>query len=243
MFKATISKTKFLIETFNALKEINEQVNLKLSKDGISVQSMDDSHISLCVLHIDETEFDNITCDKMYVIGVSLKQFVEILKFNNNEVLTIVYKEDSDIVSLDYESSNYELKLLTLDIEDLHVPDSMDYLCLVVYNSSTFNKNITKYLTMDMNVMLENDIPKKLIIFKIRGSIVNCDDKPVPIKIEMKKVSFKVPFALGILSKISKGFFMSDNVTLYISDDQPLLIEYKSNKSFIKYYLAPKLEE
>ena len=51
-------------------------------------------------------------------------------------------------------------------------------------------------------------------------------------------------FALRYLNLFTKATPLSDSVTLSMSKDVPLVVEYRiGDMGYIRYYLAPKIEE
>ena len=51
-------------------------------------------------------------------------------------------------------------------------------------------------------------------------------------------------FSLTFLNSFCKASNLTDNVKLYMTENSPLVIEYKiSDLGELKYYLAPKLQD
>lgn len=53
-----------------------------------------------------------------------------------------------------------------------------------------------------------------------------------------------LPFALRYINSFAKATPLSNQVTISMSSDQPIVIEYKvADMGYIRFYLAPKIEE
>ena len=65
----------------------------------------------------------------------------------------------------------------------------------------------------------------------------------VPVLITMKK-PIKQRFALRYLNLFAKATSLAEKVTLHLKEDIPLMVEYQiAEMGFLRYYLAPKIDE
>ena len=55
--------------------------NLDCNEQGITMQAMDSSHVSLCALQMKSEGFEHYRCDKNVSLGISTKNFNQILSF------------------------------------------------------------------------------------------------------------------------------------------------------------------
>lgn len=63
------------------------------------------------------------------------------------------------------------------------------------------------------------------------------------IVIEMKE-PVSLSFALRYMNSFTKATPLSDTVTISLSSELPVVVEYKvAEMGYIRYYLAPKIEE
>jgi len=61
--------------------------------------------------------------------------------------------------------------------------------------------------------------------------------------IEMKE-PVSLSFALRYMNSFTKATPLSDTVTISLSSELPVVVEYKvAEMGYIRYYLAPKIEE
>lgn len=76
----------------------------------------------------------------------------------------------------------------------------------------------------------------------LRFSFVYCQPEDA-IVIEMNE-PVSLSFALRYMNSFTKATPLSDTVTISLSSELPVVVEYKvAEMGYIRYYLAPKIEE
>jgi proliferating cell nuclear antigen len=96
-------------------------------------------------------------------------------------------------------------------------------------------------------------VTKEGVKFSVSGELGTCnitcrqgegavdDDEAVTIKLEEPVT---LAFALRYLNFFTKATSLSNDVTLSLSPDVPLMVEYKmEDVGNIRFYLAPKIED
>lgn len=89
---------------------------------------------------------------------------------------------------------------------------------------------------------MSGDLGSGNIVVKQNAKADRPDDSTV---IEMEE-PLELTFALRYLNFFTKGTPLSAQVTLSMSPDVPLVVEYKmlsESTNYIRYYLAPKIDE
>merc|ERR1719253_1097710 len=132
-----------------AIKELCKEVNLDCGEKGVQLQAMDSSHVSLVSLHIKEVAFETYRADKLKVLGVSMESLAKIFKIcGNDESVTIKCEDDSDTVQFVFDNdqddrlSDFALKLLDIESEQLGIPEGMQYPCVVRMPATEFQKTV-----------------------------------------------------------------------------------------------------
>ena len=96
-------------------------------------------------------------------------------------------------------------------------------------------------------------VDKEGIVFSAAGDLgsgsvtlkpsANVDNEEESVVIDLKE-SVKLSFALRYLNNFTKATPLADSVTLSMSKDVPLVVEYRiGDMGYIRYYLAPKIED
>lgn len=146
-------------------------------------------------------------------------------------------------------SAEFQLNLLNLDAQALGIPDT-DYPTHVKMSSSEFVRLCRELTQLAESVKVE--VEDKVASFSFNG-------KAGAGKIRMKKNNAEksedqvdircteevsCSYGLQYLNSFAKASSLSNVVTLYLSNQFPLMIDYEiENMGYIKFYLAPKMEE
>ena len=85
IFKGVHSKPSILLNLFESLNLILNDITLFLTKDGLSSSCMDSSHVCLAEFSIEKEDFSefNLKDNKSTNIGLHIASFVSILKIAN----------------------------------------------------------------------------------------------------------------------------------------------------------------
>ncbi|KAK2901904.1 hypothetical protein Q8A73_011650 [Channa argus] len=144
MFEARLVQGSILKKVLEALKDLITEACWDVSSSGISLQSMDSSHVSLVQLTLRHDGFDSYRCDRNLAMGVNLSSMSKILKCAGNEdIITLRAEDNADTLALVFETinqekvSDYEMKLMDLDVEQLGIPEQ-EYSCVVKMPSGEF---------------------------------------------------------------------------------------------------------
>nr|KAF6330676.1 proliferating cell nuclear antigen [Myotis myotis] len=236
MFEARLVQGSILKKVLEALKDLINEACWDISSSGVNLQSMDSSHVSLVQLTLRSEGFDTYRCDRNLAMGVNLTSMSKILKCAGNEdIITLRAEDNADTLALVFEAPNqekvsdYEMKLMDLDVEQLGIPEQ-EYSCVVKMPSGEFAR-----ICRDLSHIGNGNI--KL------SQTSNVDKEEEAVAIEMNE-PVQLTFALRYLNFFTKATPLSPTVTLSMSADVPLVVEYKiADMGHLKYYLAPKIED
>ena len=141
------------------------------------------------------------------------------------------------------------MNMLTLDSEVLGIPDK-EYQAKVTTNACDFTKLCRELYQVAETVNIE--AAENTITFSVEGDLGKgkvslsetlgdkAEDKTV---IEVKE-PVKLAFALRYLNMFNKASSCSPTVSLMLSSETPLVVEYAMDKlGSLKFYLAPKINE
>ncbi|BES93032.1 unnamed protein product [Nesidiocoris tenuis] len=257
MFEASLAQSAILKKVLDAIKDLLNEANFECTDDGIKVQAMDNSHVSLVSLELRSDGFEKYRCDRNLSMGVNLASMAKIMRCSSNsDKVTIKAQDDNpDKVSFIFESSNqerisdYEMKLMDIDADQLGIPDT-EYSCVVKMPSAEFAR-----ICKDLNQFGESLViscSKEGIKFSTSGDLGSANvklaqttdaDKDDAVTIEMRS-PVTLTFACRYLNHFTKATPLSSQVQLSMSDEIPLLVEYRiGDMGCIKYYLAPKIDD
>ena len=105
MFEARITEGKIFKQIIDSIKDLVQDANMDCSNDGISIQSMDSSHVSLVSVHLNSNGLDHYRCDRAQNLGFNSANLSKILKCANNEdIITLKADDAADNLTLLFES-------------------------------------------------------------------------------------------------------------------------------------------
>ncbi|KAJ3226637.1 proliferating cell nuclear antigen [Clydaea vesicula] len=256
MLEARLQDGVVLKKVLDALKDLINEANFDCNETGLSLQAMDNAHVALVSLLIKAESFDPFRCDRSLSLGISLTSLSKILKCSGpSDVLTLKASDQIDTLHIMFEGkdservSEFDLKLMDIDSEHLGIPDT-EYDVCVNMCSLEFQR-----ICRDLSVLGESvtiECSKESIKFSANGDI---GSGAIQIKqgatIDEKKeltttINVNTPvlatYSLKYLVNFTKATGLSDVVNLSISNELPIVVEYKvSELGYIRYFLAPKI--
>jgi len=278
-FTLTTNRSKYFCDIFDVCSNILQLGDIVIKEDGLYVSGMDSMHVSLISLELNKSDFTGyevklIPGTSSISIGVNFEEFVKLLKASSgHDDLTLTYdgtpKLDM-IFSNDGLRRKYSLKLIDIDIDEVHIP-STDYFLELNISPQIFNNMINSIAVTGADELRFN-IKDKQLITSSSGSISDTEfifDKDVgyedrtKCKINLKKregsvasVSkqiykliscegeFSCAIGLNLLKNISKANALVPHVMCNMSPNMPLRIDYEfnDNGSILYYYISPKID-
>lgn len=257
MFEARLVSSGTFKKVLDSIKDLLNEATFDCSDSGIQLQAMDNSHVSLVSLNLRSDGFDKYRCDRNLSMGMNLANMAKIFKCcNNNDTVTIKAQDNADTVTFMFESQNqekvsdYEMKLMNLDQEHLGIPET-DYACIVrmpaqefariCRDLSQFGDSVTITCTKDGVRFSANGDTGTANVKLAQTSSVDKEEEAVSIEMQEPVT---LTFACQYLNSFTKATPLSTQVSLSMSADVPLVVEYViPDLGHIRYYLAPKIED
>jgi proliferating cell nuclear antigen len=257
MFEARLLQGSVLKKVLESVKDLVTDANFDCNTTGFSLQAMDSSHVSLVALLLRSDGFEHYRCDRNLSMGMNLANMAKMLKCaGNDDIITMKADDNGDIVTFMFESPNqekisdFELKLMDIDSEHLGIPDT-DYQAVVKMPSAEFQRICRDLSSIGDTAVIS--VTKDGIKFSTTGDIgaanVTCrqnasvDKEEEAVVIELQE-PVSLTFALRYLNSFTKATPLSTQVTLSMSKDLPVVVEYRiADMGYVRYYLAPKIED
>ncbi|ETO04484.1 hypothetical protein RFI_32911 [Reticulomyxa filosa] len=260
MFECTLIQGELFRKLIVSIQDLVQDGNFMCDSNGISLQGMDSSHVALVAMALKKEGFADYRCDRDVTLGINFANLGKILKcMGSKDRLSIRAQEEGDSALFVFESedsnrmSNFELKLMQIDQEQLGVPETQ-YKAVIRMPSSELQRICKDLSAIGDTVSIS--ATKEGIKFSVGGDIGSGDmtlrqsdsgevdgDDSEKIMIELEE-PVQQNFALRYLNNFTKASSLSSMVTLSLGTDMPLVIEYKmDNLGYIRYYLAPKIDD
>jgi proliferating cell nuclear antigen len=257
MFEARLLSGKVLKQLIEAIVNLVTDANIDCSEEGLSIQAMDSSHVSLVAVALRSEGFDHYRCDRPISLGFNSASMGKILKCaGNDDIITLKADDTADTLTLMFESQNqervsdFEMKLMDIDSEQLGIPETA-YKTVVKMPSAEFQRIIR-----DLSILGDTcvvSVTKEGIRFSVTGDLgtgnvlikktnsVEKDEEAVIIEVDEP---VELTFALRYLNFFTKATPLGGAVVLSMSPDVPVVVEYPIEEiGHVKYYLAPKIDE
>ncbi|KAI0502104.1 proliferating cell nuclear antigen-like [Dendrobium catenatum] len=257
MLELRLVQGSLLKKVIEAIKDLVTDANFDCSATGLSLQAMDSSHVALVALLLRSEGFEHYRCDRNISMGMNLNNMSKMLKCaGNDDIITIKGDDGGDTITFMFESPNqdkisdFEMKLMDIDSEHLGIPEA-EYHAIVKMPSSEFSRICKDLSSIGDTVVIS--VTKEGVKFTTRGDIGTANivcrqnktiDKPDEATIIEMNEPVSLTFALRYLNSFTKATSLSESVTISLSSDLPVVIEYKiADMGYIRFYLAPKIED
>ncbi|KAL9235327.1 hypothetical protein vseg_010092 [Gypsophila vaccaria] len=257
MLELRLVQGSLLKKVLESIKDLVTDANFDCSATGFSLQAMDSSHVALVALLLRAEGFEHYRCDRNISMGMNLGNMSKMLKCaGNDDIITLKADDGSDTITFMFESPNqdkiadFEMKLMDIDTEHLGIPEA-DYHAILRMPSPEFARICRDLSTIGDTVVIS--VTKEGVKFSTSGDIASANtflkhnttvDKPEDgIFIEMNE-PVSLTFALRYLNSFTKATPLSNTVTISLSSELPVVVEYKiAEMGYVRFYLAPKIEE
>jgi len=170
MFFAKHSQPKTLLNVFDSLSTILDNITLFIRKDGIYSTSMDSSHVCLAELNIEKEDFEeyNLENNKEFYFSINIPSFVSILKIAKNAKSLDLKITNQDKLSINintqYDIKKFKINLLSVeDDNQFEMPDH-DYPCSIELSPNIYNDIISSCFVVESDTIQFNIKDNKLTI-------------------------------------------------------------------------------
>lgn len=256
IFKHTIAFKKLIV----VLRELVVDCVIQCKPEGLFLQAMDASHVAMCTFQLDATGFEYYQCEEAFDVGVNLPSLECILKCaKKHDTLSLKAHADGIVLDIGFENtqsskvSNYELKLMCIDNEQVNIGD-IEYDTRIKMHSSSFSE-VCKDMQMLGDTCLVSSSSNTLS-FNVHGDIGNghtilqhddaysdSESKKDTVFLDTK-MSCELTFSLKYLTMFAKAVSLSSTVHISLQENSPLEVKYiMQDIGTVCFYVAPKITE
>jgi proliferating cell nuclear antigen PCNA len=252
------NKINVFISLCNLLKKSTSIIKLNFNKEYLHIQGMDKGMICLYDVKLYSSWFYyyEISTNKDESITIDLNTFSSVLSLykEGNEIIIFYdnnYDEELNIhFEKDNSNKNFIIPLINYENDLLKLPESIYNVEITIESKKIVE--LTNQLLLfgdDLNI----ECLDEKICFNTLGekgkmkSFIHYDNlKDYSINLDD---DIKATFSLIILNKICLTTYLSEFLTISISDEIPMKITYPisylSNEieSYVSFYIAPKLND
>lgn len=247
-------KSEIFSAIFQHLKIFTEHVNIQFNEEGVYVQGMDSSHVSIYELSIPAAWFDQYTCSVPSSLGINTNIFFKILnaREKTQEIRIAATASEDDKVLVHFVNGkdkndfdrHFEMPLVDVTSDILSIPE-IEYQAEFTLSAAKMASVISQLRmfgdTMDILCSEES--------IKITSDSNNAGKMIVEINIgELTSYSIeegreiKLAYSLAYMGNICLFHKLAKEVELAVSEDYPMKMSYDmGDGANMKFYLAPKM--
>ena len=244
------------------LANITENITFHFNENGMSIQAMDGSHISLLYIELFIDQFTTLVVKKPITLSlstISLKPIIRSMK--ESDSISMRVKEASsivDIILIDGENKNkYSLNQIYVDTEKLDISSYGINSNLIMTKKSGFTKILTDIKNTDADEVILSIVDNK-VVFTAKSDLVSLKIKPSSEIMEVKNFSqddekTMLRFNTKHLMNIPKILnICKPKLRIYVDNQSPLLLQVSllsdvtnidGMESSISFYIAPKIDD
>lgn len=231
---------KLLSNIVESVKDLNPHVNFDFTESGLHFQIMDTAHVSLSHLSLPKDTFKEYTCKKTMALGINLRSLNFVLKGSTGDV-TMQSQADKVKISVEKNSGSAVYMLHLLNVEGDYLDLSSEaYDAKAVIGSYAFGK-----MMKDMSEFSDTchiHIQDQLTV-SASGDIGQVEWKSTESECHADACTPPLLFSLPYLQLFSKASTVSKQIVLEMKGEEPLRITFPVGSGFLRFYLAPKIED
>lgn len=244
-----------LTSLFETLGDIANEANLCCNAErGMTMQAMDNSHVSFFLLTFPPASFEHFRCTSEFNIGLRLKSLLKVLKCaHKDDIVTLQYnplatKIASELLIL-IESvngsrlSDFSFKLIDLEVDTLLVPE-VEYGANVTLPMITLQRVVKDFKEMADTLCLSAGKHGLKCSFsgEVGSGCVTMAQSDA-LHLDLKEAT-TMSISLKYMMMFCKAVSFAEKGVLSIGQDVPLRLACGiGDGAGVDFFLAPKIEE
>ena len=260
MFEARILKGKNLKRLIESIKELVTDANFDCSSAGVSLQAMDSNHVSLVALLLKAEGFEHYRADRNISLGINLSSMSKILKCSDDDdIITLKAEDSGDSVTFMFESPK-QTRISHFSSQThghrQRAPRHTHH--RVQVRRTHAQRRVQAHRGRDRNHRRHSPHQRQQGRRQVRSQRRHGHRQH---RVQAERGSGRgrgradtdqdggggqsLTFALRYLNSFAKATPLAKSVSLKMSPDVPLVVEYQMEEDMghIRYYLAPKIDE
>lgn len=236
-------RASFFKNIVDAIKDIVPEASFSVTRDGLSIVTMDVSHVAMIHAFLSKDEFKKFEVSGGdHSLGVSLVDFSKILKCcSGSDFIRLSLSESkSGVMKVSSVGSSFNMKLMDIDSDNLEVPEmEFDYVESI---SGSELSRVMKGLALFGDSVLIRRV-KEGLDFSSGESGSSLDEAKFHVaSVGPFTQEYAEQFSIKHMLDFCKGAGLGGNVQLKLRSGMPICVEYDfGENSRIVYYMAPKV--
>ncbi|CDI80056.1 proliferating cell nuclear antigen 1, putative [Eimeria acervulina] len=272
MLEARLQNAVVLKRVFEAMTCLVSEVNLDCDESGLKLQAMDQSHVALVSLKLEDVGFLHYRCDRPRSLGLNMASVVKVFKLcSSQDTVSVQNEDEGDMITFVFENnaeektSTFSLRLMGIEQESLGVPDEEEGDVEITFSAKEFASIVNTLKEFSDSVRI--DVDKNGVKFITNGDIGggevvlkpregnSDDDLDVGVDIKVNHPVSQT-YAVKYLVFFSKAASLSNCCKLSLTAHRPIAVKFDildpiqgesrsaaPKLGHFKFYLAPKMDE
>ncbi|OEH74679.1 proliferating cell nuclear antigen [Cyclospora cayetanensis] len=199
MLEARLQNAVVLKRVFEAMTCLVSEVNLDCDETGLKLQSMDQSHVALVSLKLEDVGFLHYRCDRPRSLGLNMASVVKVFKLcSGQDTVSVQNEDEGDSITFVFENngsgikvdclckiqsvfnagicvaaeektSTFSLCLMGIEQESLGVPDEEESDVVITFSAKEFASVVNNLKEFSDSVRI--DVDKNGVKFITNGDI------------------------------------------------------------------------
>ncbi len=250
-------KTNVVKSIFEGLKNVVGQGNLFVNEEGIKFCQFNQKKRQIVYLYLSADKFEHYDVKSSVVLGVNVLSLYKILKLvGTNDIISLQYSETNSeklVVRFDDEkqglTKRFQLDLLTLE-KIMMKPKSIQYDVVFTISSGALQKiakdfhslecKVIRITSIDDQVILSTHDSKtkaEVVIVAAEAFITNKDSHSLAFN-KSNTLPIVGLYPLDAISFATKTININNTVTVYLSNESPLMISYQTALGDLRFIIS-----
>jgi len=240
------------------IRSFTEFIELHFKEDGLYMQTLDSSRITIMELKLSNTWFDAYEFSENITLGINSNIIAKILStYQKGHSMTITFdKNNEDTLDIEFKSEckdilnkEFTMPLVSLDEEQMSIPENESTAQFSI-SSNNFGNIISQLSNFGESIQINCN--EENIDF-----IANGDSGSMKVKIDIDDLnefaivedsSLELRYSLIYLSKIATFSKICKAVEIHLTHNYPLQVNYyldeeNDEKNVLKLFLAPQYND
>lgn len=242
MFHVEISNHKIIKNAFESISHIVDEITITADSEAMHLKCLSRDHTQFILLDLEKTVFDTFQCDAPEKISVDSTELMKVLKtLKPSDILVFNVDDNNLIITMKGDAERkFNIRLISLEYEEAQPP-----IIDLPSNISIGSDEVKGYID-DMSIYSEKLtmlVDGDYLRIRADGQMGSAEIK----YIHGESITTAVQSSYGIdkLKDIFRASKFSQNCTLKIGEDMPLIVEFTlpTGDGCLEFLLAPRLEE
>lgn len=249
------------------LSGIVDTITMVYNAEGIQIQAMDGSHISMLYIVLKRDQFNEYSCVMPGRISFNVSSFKGVIKsMKDRDQLRIKHKsggDELDAYLIDGDRRNkYQIKLLDIDTETIDMTGDMEHEVFIQTGKTALMRILTDIKNIDgseTHIKVQEDqttieVSSEQCSLKIKPApetmrVLNIPNEPVSVMFASRYIlNIQRMLAIAkprIVLRLDSQAPLLIEMSIRLDDDESVPATTTGNKviSTMKYYLAPKIQD